>query len=299
MASGFSATCPRDTPSCVRRIAVLFLGLTLAACAQETIAHKQNERNANRIVTLLEGTGIPADKVKDEESRELAFNIMVGAEDKLPALRILDEHNLPETPKEDTATMVSDSGMIPTAEQERAKREVGITGDLVNALRKVPDVTDAQVSVTLPEDNPLRDINEEPPRPKAAVILQYRVNGNGGAPPISAEDVQRFVQARLPKIKSSEVHVTMIPNKVHGGGTGPEGRPSGPIIDPGIGCQKKERVLNIDVCEGNKRKVVNIIIGAVIVAGLLAGMAVIAVLRAMRYRKDLTRLTAQFERVRK
>lgn len=272
----------------------------LAACAQETIAHKQNERNANKIVGLLMGSGIAAEKVKDEESRELAFNITVAAEDKLPALRLLEDHNLPETPKDDTAKMVADSGMIPTSEQERSKREVGIMGDLSNALRKIPDVTDAQVSVTLPEDNPLRDINEEPPRPKAAVILQYRVNGNGGAPPITAEDVQKFVQARLPKIKSNEVHVTMIPNKVLAGGTGHgPGKTAAPIIDPGIGCQKKERVLNIDVCEGNKRKVVNIIIGAVIVAGLLAGMAVIAVLRAMRYRKDLTRLTAQFERVRK
>jgi type III secretory pathway lipoprotein EscJ len=186
--------------------------------------------------------------------------------------------------------------MIPTAEQERSKREVGIQGDLTNALRTIPGIIDAQVSVTLPADNPLRDINEEPPRPKAAAILQYRQNGNGSGPPIPLEDVQKFVAARIPQIKASEVSVVMLPSELSMDG-GPKS--SAPIIDPGIGCQKKERVLNIDVCEGNKRKVINIIIGAVIVAGLLAGMAVIAVLRAMRYRKDLTRLTAQFERVRK
>ena len=186
--------------------------------------------------------------------------------------------------------------MIPTAEQERSKREVGTMGDIANALRAIPDIVDAQVSVTLPEDNPLRDINEEPARAKASVIVQYRTNGNGGAPPLTAEDVQKFVQARIPKIKAAEVHVAMLPTKPDSDMSG-GGAASGPIIDPGIGCQKKERVLNIDVCEGNKRKVVNIIIGAVVVAGLLAGMAVIAVLRAMRYRKDLTRLTAQFERV--
>ncbi len=282
----------------MRSVGLLLMGLLLASCAQETIAHKQTEKNANKIVLLLETSGIDAQKVKDEESRELAFNIMVAVDDKAQALGILQEHNLPEEPKEDSASMVQNSGMIPTAEQERTKREVGIMGDLMNALRTIPDIVDAQVSVTLPPDNPLRDINEEPPRPKASVILQYRTNSAGGPPPISAEDVQKFVQARLPKIKANEVHVAMIPsqttNEMVGGS-----KPSAPIIDPGIGCQKKERVLNIDVCDGNKRKVINIIIGAVIVAGLLAGMAVIAVLRAMRYRKDLTRLTAQFERVRK
>jgi type III secretion system YscJ/HrcJ family lipoprotein len=280
------------------RLSVLLLpGLLLAACAQETVAHKQTEKNANKIVLLLEKSGIDTSKIKDEESRELAFNVMVPADSKTQALSILSEYNLPEEPKADSAMMVEDSGMIPTAEQERTKREVGIQGDLTNALRTIPGIIDAQVSVTLPPDNPLRDINEEPPRPKAAAMLLYRQNGNGGAPPISAEDVQKFIAARLPVIKPSEVSVTMLPSEVAMDGGGPKS--SAPIIDPGIGCQKKERVLNIDVCEGNKRKVINIIIGAVIVAGLLAGMAVIAVLRAMRYRKDLTRLTAQFERVRK
>ena len=282
----------------MRQAFFLAMGLFLAACAQETIAHEQTEKNANKIVLLLGQNGIDAQKVKDEEARELLFNITVAVDDKAQALGILSDHNLPEEMKVDTAKIIESTGMIPTAEQERQKREVGTSGDITNALRAIPDIIDAQVTVTLPEDNPLRDINEEPPRPKAAVLLMFRPNGNGGAPPISAEDVQKFVQARLPKIKAQEVHVTMLPSR-SSAEIGNSAKASMPIIDPGIGCQKKERVLNIDVCEGNKRKVINIIIGAVIVAGLLAGMAVIAVLRAMRYRKDLTRLTAQFERVRK
>lgn len=283
----------------MRHAALLLIAGLLAACAQETVAHLQTEKNANRIVLLLERSGIAAEKLKDPESRELAFNVMVPVDDKVQALGILREHNLPEEPMVDTAQLVENTGMIPTAEQERSKREVGITGDLANALRAIPGIVDAHVTVTLPPDNPLRDINEEPPRPKASVILLYRTNGNGAQPPISAEDVQKFVQARLPLIKSNEVHALLLPSEMGAPSGGGDMKSAAPIIDPGIGCQKKERVLNIDVCDGNKRKVINIIIGAVIVAGLLAGMAVIAVLRAMRYRKDLTRLTAQFERVRK
>ena len=172
------------------RHAVLLSAVLLSACAQETVAHLQTEKNANEIVLLLEQSGIEAQKHKDEESRELAFNVMVPADMKLQALGILKEHNLPEEMKADSAKMTENSGMIPTAEQERTKREVGIMGDLTNAFRAIPGIIDAQVQVTLPPDNPLRDINEEPPRPKASVILLYRKNGNGDQPPISAEDAQ-------------------------------------------------------------------------------------------------------------
>ncbi|MEL7369024.1 MAG: hypothetical protein AAFN74_08950, partial [Myxococcota bacterium] len=70
------------------------------------------------------------------------------------------------------------------------------------------------------------------------------------------------------------------------------------VFDETKVCEKDSAV-GISVCKGNRRKVFNIVIGAVITAALLAGLAVIAVLRAMRYRKDLTRLTAQFQQIRK
>ena len=62
---------------------------------------------------------------------------------------------------------------------------------------------------------------------------------------------------------------------------------------------KKVRVLGIDVCAAAKKSLITGIIIAIATAGLLSGMAVIAVLRAMRYRKDLTRLTAQVAQLRR
>ncbi len=56
-------------------------------------------------------------------------------------------------------------------------------------------------------------------------------------------------------------------------------------------------MIGIDVCKGERTKVHTMLVLAVATAGILAGMVIFAVLRAMRYRKDLTRLTAQFEKV--
>ena len=176
----------------------------------------------------------------------------------------------------------------------QAKREGGSRGDIVNALRNLPRVVRVEANISIPEADPLRDINQDPPKPKAGILLVFRPTKEG-TPPITVKDVQNFVQASLPEIKSENVSVTMMPaadDAAAGGGDAVQR----PIIDPTKGCVEKEAVIGIDVCKGIRQKVIKAVLVAVIVAGLLAGLAVVAVLRAMRYRKDLTRLTAQFQR---
>ena len=258
------------------------------------------ERMANRIVVLLKKEGLDPTKIKDETSRDLRFNVVVPQDQVASALSVLEKHNLPETPRPDTAEMFQSGGMIPTTEQERAKRVVGVEGDIVNALRKVPRVIDVQAAVSIPEDNPLRDVNEARPRPKASVIVIFDP-GEGDTPPMTGKEFQQFVQAKLPELRSSEVSVNLVrsTNAPRGNGNGgSEVAVLGQAFDPASACEK-ETVIGIVVCKGNRKKVINIVLIAVIVAGLLAGLAVVAVLRAMRYRKDLTRLTAQFQQVRK
>lgn len=277
---------------------LLFLA---AGCAQETIAHQQPERQANRILVLLRGSGIEAQKVRDEDSRDLRFNVTVSGSDSAVALSVLERHNLPEKQRTGTAESFGSGGMIPTAEQERAKRIVGVEGDIVNSLRQIPRVVSVEAAVSIPEDDPLRSETEERPRPKASVILVY-LRDTSGTPPVSVEEVQRHVQAKLPELKSVEVNVLLIPSDEGGRGGGENGGTDGEggslavaAIDPAIGCVERERVLGIDVCKGERTKVFNWIIGAVTMAGIMAGLAVVSVLRALRYRRDLTRLTAQFQ----
>lgn len=280
------------------RIGLLLSVLTLSACAQETIAHQQVEREANRILVLLRDVGIEAQKTRDEGSRDLRFNVVVGGTEAASALSVLERYNLPKQPKTGTAEALGEGGMIPTAEQERAKVIVGVEGDIVNSLRGIPRVVDVQAAVSIPEDDPLRPETVERPRPKASVILIYIRDGSG-APPVSLEEVQRHVQAKLPEMKSSEVNVLLLPagDPIPGAseGEGEGGVAMAAMIDPAIGCAERESVLGIDVCKGERRKVLNWVVGAFVLSGLMAALAVVSVLRALRYRRDLTRLTAQFQ----
>ncbi|MCK6546073.1 hypothetical protein L6R52_09405 [Myxococcota bacterium] len=276
--------------------ALLAIGLFLgaSACAKQKIAHEQIEKDSNEIVLLLNQNGIEAEAVKNEESRDLRFDVQVSRDAVAAALAVMQRYNLPKQRADDTSAMFKEGGMIPTSEQQRAKREVGIRGDIINSLRAVPRVVDVQATVTIPEDNPLRDPSEAKPKPKASVLVIY-LDDAEGKPPIPVEEVQKFVQASLPEIKSAEVSVNMFPIAQPGTTMGASGVPI--AIDPGKGCLEKEVVIGIEVCKGQKSKVSNLILASVVVAGLLSGMVIFAVLRAMRYRKDLTRLTAQFEKV--
>ncbi len=272
--------------------------LLASACAKETIAHQQTELDANTIRVLLtrEG-GIEAEKIKDEESRTLMFNVVVAKAEVNQALSVLAKYRLPKTPAADSESVFKSGGMIPTPEEQRAKREVGIRGDIINSLRAITRIIDVKAVVTLPEDNPLRDVNEAKPKPKAAVIVTF-IEDADGKPPITVEAVQQYVQAALPEIKSSEVAVNLVPDEIFGaGGNRGPGTTGVPMIDPMKGCMEKDTVIGIEVCAGSKKRVINMMIGTVAVAGVLSAFVIFAVLRAMRYRKDLTRLTAQFQNV--
>ena len=153
----------------------------------------------------------------------------------------------------------------------------------------------------IPQDNPLRDVNEAKPRPKIAVVITYLPDADN-RPPIAVKDVQNFVQASLPEVRPEDVSAMLIPFKdaTQSGPSTSSGDPSGPSVaanDP-MYC-KKDGVIGIDVCTGQKKKVINGVIILLAIASILAVMAVVAVFRALRYRKDLTRLTAQVQQLRK
>ncbi|MEE2900919.1 MAG: hypothetical protein VYC39_01255 [Myxococcota bacterium] len=277
----------------MKRLMIVFLAL-LSGCAQETIAHQQLERNANRILVLLGKSGIPADKIRDENSRDLRFNIVVAKAESQNALTILDRYNLPESPFEGTSAMFKEGGMIPTNTQERAKREVGVSGDIANGLRRIDRVVEVSALVSIPEDNPLRDVNEAKPKPKASVIISYLPDADN-SPPVTVENVQSFVQAALPEMKSAEVSVQMIPVTSIGSTPSADGSGGTAVIN---GCENR-KVIGIDVCSHHQSKLVNAMLLMVTLAALLAGLVILSVLKAMRYRKDLTRLTKQVAQIRK
>ncbi|MBX2811994.1 MAG: hypothetical protein KTR25_09290 [Myxococcales bacterium] len=265
---------------------VVLLGLI--GCAEETVAHRQGERQANRILVLLRTAGISAKKIPDLKARKLRFHVVVKERDVSESLVILEKHNLPEQERLGTAESFGAGGMIPTAEHERAKRIVGVEGDIVNAFRKIPRVISAEAAVSIPQIDPLRSDVDVRPRPKASIILVY-LTDTSTHPPISIEEVQKHVQAKLPELKSREVNVLLLASP-HASSEHQNTSEISPQ-EPEFACSKRDYVLGIYVCAGERWKILAGLITFALAFGLMASLVVISSLRMRRYRQDLSRLT--------
>lgn len=247
--------------------------MVVASCGWDTVAHRQHERDANRIIVLLREAGVRAEKVRDEESRELRFDVTVASADAPRALALLEDHDLPKPPQPSSRDLVEASGVIPTEREERMKQVVGLEGDIVNALREVPGIIDARAAVSVPRADPMLEPGARP-RPKASVLVIWR--SEQGAP-LAVADVQRFVQAKLPELSASEVDVVLVPAPASS--VGPTG------LDR-AGCRPAP-LFGVEVCAESRARLGAMLIGTLGAAVVSAALAWWMALRSARARRRL------------
>ena len=106
-------------------------------------------------------------------------------------------------------TFSADPGLIPTAMQERARLIAALSGEVEKKLRMVPGVADAHVTVVLPEDDPLRDVDTPAERATASVVYRYLVKdpGTEEKPPLEVGDCRSLVAAAIPGLSPNDVVV--------------------------------------------------------------------------------------------
>lgn len=257
------------------------LFVLLAGCARETVAHRQIERTANRILVLLRESGIGARKVRDEAARDLRFDVTVGAVDAPRALAVLEAHDLPQPPQPSSRDMIEASGMIPTEREGRMKQTVGLEGDIVNALRQVPGVTSVQAAVSVPRPDPLAT-RETTARAKASVLVILRP---GEGPELSVEDVQRFVQAKLPELEAADVDVVLLsggPGSARAGGVG--------SVAPDEGRCAPTRRWGVRVCADSEPRLASVVAGSILTTLALALVAAWMAWRSAASRHELARV---------
>jgi type III secretory pathway lipoprotein EscJ len=262
----------------MRKFSIVIALIFASACGRETVAHQQDARAAIRIVTLLsqEG-GIDADQIVREKSNPPSFDIAVAASDRQAALKILERHNLPIEKRPDTCSLLMDEELIPTADRDRAKRVCGVSGDIANKLRSIEGVVEASALVSIPDRELEIDLTEERLKPNASIIISYLPTSTG-EPPISPKEIARFASAALPGLSSESVFVRMVETK------------RGGVPDPKT-CIKTE-LAGILLCSEHKSRLAGVLLAAICASGFFAAVMLFAVLRAMRYRRDLTKLTA-------
>lgn len=205
---------------------LVFLGLTLGVlvtgCSTETVVHGVNEREANRIIEVLSENDITATKITNATGREVVYDLAVSGSQRIEAIKVLNEHELPRRHDHGYSEIFAGGGLIPTSSEEKAKRLAALEGEIERQLKLIDGVLDVEVQVVSPDESALRTTKEQEPATTASVTLKYWARADG-LPPLSASDVQRLVAAGVEKLMPEQVVVVMRPVELGA----PESKPRG------------------------------------------------------------------------
>jgi type III secretion protein J len=172
--------------------------------------HKTSEREANKILEILDREGIAANKGVVDTGREVHFTISVSSSKKIRAIEVLNEHALPTPEDQGYSEVFVEGGLIPTNAEERAKFLQALEGEIQRQLKLVEGILDVQVQVVVPQEDALRTTQEQRPDTTASVTIKY-LPGSGGAKPLSEPQVQAIVAAGVESLTPDKVVVVMTP----------------------------------------------------------------------------------------
>jgi type III secretion protein J len=172
-------------------IFALLLLVILAGCSRQ-LESGLTEKEAQEIVVTLGRNGIEAstEMAVGDKKGDSNWQVTVkGGSDKvIAAWNILHESGLPREKVKGLDDAFTNSGMIPTAGEEKARLLTGLSGELTRMLNSISGVVDTHVQIVLPDNSPLLEPNERVPT-TAAVLVRYR----GAQPPLKEDEIKRLV----------------------------------------------------------------------------------------------------------
>jgi len=185
-------------------------GLITTGCSFETVVHNLSEREANLIVELFADNQIESTKGIVDTGREVFYTISVPIKNKLDAIRLLNLHELPRRKDKGYNEIFSESGLIPTSAEEKAKELAALEGEIERQLKLVDGLLDAQVQIVIPEQSALRTAEDQISAPTASVTIRY-LPGAGGTKPITEIQIQTLIAAGVEKLTPDQVFPLMTP----------------------------------------------------------------------------------------
>jgi type III secretion protein J len=190
----------------LKLLLVTGLVLLLSGCVTHELQTGLSEQDAQEIVVVLNENGISASATKaaSEKKGEEKWSVVIrgGDQNLARAWRVLEENGLPRQKDKGLEDVFANSGMIPTATEEKARLLLGTSGEISRTLKSVDGVVDAHVLVVMPDSSPLLDKTDRVP-PTASVLIKYR----GNTTPLSEDDVKKLVARAVEGLQPENVAV--------------------------------------------------------------------------------------------
>lgn len=139
----------------------LLILFSLTSCeGQKAIVNDIEEKEANEIIVFLASKNISADKMAAEagpgaQTKVVLYQIVVKESDYIKAISILNREGLPRKRGATLLTLFSKPGLVPSEQEEKIRYRAGKEEELANTIRKIDGVIDADIQLSLPEEETL------------------------------------------------------------------------------------------------------------------------------------------------
>ncbi|MDF2550381.1 MAG: sctJ-A [Chlamydiales bacterium] len=154
--------------------------LALTACEQKkAIVNGLDEKEANEIVVFLAGHGIESTKTAAPDAggggnKGILWDVTVSKEKSVQAMAILSANGLPKKRGLNLLNLFSASGLVPSEMQEKIKYQAGLAEQIAGIIRKIDGILDADIQLSIPEEDALGLPNAEKGKVTASVYVKHQ-----------------------------------------------------------------------------------------------------------------------------
>lgn len=156
------------------RVVALCACLLLAACSKSALYSDLDEQQANQVMAALLGAGIDASKEPSITNKD-RWEVNISQGDFPSAMQVLNANGLPRRRSESMGELFKKESFASSALEEKARYIYGLEEGMRQKLLKVNGVVDAEVSIALPDREPL---SGETPDSSASVMIFHRPDVN-------------------------------------------------------------------------------------------------------------------------
>lgn len=169
------------------RFFLVFLSLVfLTSCEKQmVIVTDVPEREANEILVFLSSKGIPAVKTPSPSAAGpgaaatagVLWSIAVDEKQMIDAMAILNRNGLPRKKAIRLLDIFAKAALVSSEKEENIRFQAGLAAQIAGTIRKIDGVIDADVELSIPEQELILPGSEERERKKIAASIFVKHQG--------------------------------------------------------------------------------------------------------------------------
>jgi len=274
--------------------------LFLSSCGRIELYQNLSEEEANEILVLLSENGIRPTKKKVVVQNETSYAIEVREADMVKARSLLVQHNLPRRKELGLTGVYKEKGLIPTPDEQKARFLLALKGEIINSLRRIPQVIDADVVLNVPARNEFAGPEEQKlQRPTASVVVKIKPE-TVGTDSVTEPRIQQFVANAVEGMNPRDVTVIISylqtpdqplkPGDVKTLPTRAPGLPPPAAVQSGKAPAVAHEVMGLKVDEESKGRLKAYMLVFFVLLIVLSSALIIMIVQGSRMRRTLAAL---------